>query len=123
MVFPPTHWFSGLGEGLVCEESQPETILNDSALATGTYNNEIDTNGATNLHIIHTVTSGGATSKVQFFDQSRSTWVNFLTLSAGINTINSVYPHKATALLRISTVVSSTANITIVVIKNQPCEV
>ena len=110
------------GEEL-CAESQPETVLNNSALGVGTHNNEIDTNGATNLNIIHTVTSGSVTSTVQFFDQARSTWVSFLTLSEGINTVNSVYPHKATGLLRISTVVSSTANISIVVIKNQPCEV
>ena len=110
------------GEGVICLESQPETVIDDSALGVGTHNNEIDTNGATNLHIIHTVTSGSATSTVQFFDQGRSAWVSFLTLSEGINTVNSVYPHKATGLLRISTVVSSTGNISIVVIKNQPCE-
>ena len=123
-MFPPIHPFQSLGgNGVICLESQPETILNDSALAVGTHNNEIDINGAKTLHIIHTVTSGSVTSTVQFFDQARSTWVGFLTLSEGINTINSVYPHKATGLLRISIVVSSIANITIVVIKNKPCEV
>ncbi len=123
MVYPPVHPFQSLGEGVICLESQPETVIDNSALATGTYNNEIDINGATNLNIIHTVTSGSATSTVQFFNQARSTWVSFLPLSEGINTINSVYPHKSTGLLRIRTVVSSTANITIVVIKNKPCEV
>ncbi len=123
MVFPPVHPFQSLGEEVICLESQPETVINNSALAVGTHNNEIDTNGAKTLHIIHTVTSGGATSKVQFFDQSRSAWVSFLTLSAGINTISSVFPHKTTGLLRISTVVTSIANITIVAIKNEPCEV
>jgi len=112
-----------LGEGVICLESQPETVLNNSALAVGTHNNEIDLNGAEHLNIIHTVTSGAATSTVQFFDQARSTWVSFLTLSEGINTVNSVYPHKSTGLLRISTVVTSIANITIVVLKNQSCEV
>lgn len=108
---------------MVCLESQPETVIDNSALGTGTHNNEIDTNGATNLHIIHTLTSGSATSTIQIKNDARGTWINIITLSEGINTINSVYPHKATGLLRIQTVVSSTANISIVVLKNQPCEV
>lgn len=121
-MIPLTFFASIIQTAEPCLQSTSTIIRSNASLTSGTYNDEFNIKGGKKVYAILDIASGAGTVNLQIFDSARSTWLPIQTISEGVNILTPLI-YATSGLVRFQTVISSTADFSLVTVSNKECSV